>query len=62
MAVRHCAPPGNPNAKPRPRAVDVVSAAWALPPASENRPSTGVRPDRNTAALDTSRPLPLLSK
>jgi hypothetical protein len=62
MAVRHCVAPGNPNARPKPRAAISVSATWALPPDNEKRPITGVRPDRNTTALETSLPLPLPSK
>ncbi len=62
MAVRHSWPSGNANAKPKPRAAAGVSATKGLPPVSEKRPITDVRPGRNTAALDRSRPLPLLSK
>src|ERR1700761_2057479 len=61
IAVRHCSPPGNPNAKPRPRPAAGVSAVCGLPPAPENRPITGVRPWAKTVAFDNSAPLPLLS-
>ena len=39
-----------------------VSATKGLPPPKENRPVTGERPDPNTAARDSSAPLPVLSK
>ena len=61
IAVRHCWLPGNPNVRPSPRPVAGASAVCGLPPAAENRPSTGVRPGANTAAVDNSLPLPLLS-
>src|SRR5882757_1125914 len=62
IAVRHCSPLGRWNSRPSPRTVAAASATNGIPPDSEKRPVTGVRPDAKTAARDNSAPAPLLVK
>ena len=62
MPVRHCSPSLNLNSSARLRTGTLASGADGLLPGIAKRPITGVRCcGANTAARDTSVPLPLLS-
>ena len=62
MPVRHCWPSAWVRRRAKLRIGMPPSAAYGLPPGKAKRPTSGVRPGANSAALEYAAAAPLLSK
>jgi len=61
MPVRHCSPSGRLKRSAMLRIGTLPSGAYGFPPGMAKRPTTGVRPRANTAAVEYALATPLPS-